>query len=527
MAFPDTTFVSKSTVITAPWLQAVNDRWVDEVSVRDFGAVGNGITDDTGAIQDALDTGKSVFFPEGTYRTTATLNVATVGQKVTGAGQRLTIISADSLTGAVIRFKRSYHQCSGLTITSGVARTAAAYTAGAHGILCEPDDLPVGAYLGNGYSLNLHFHSIEITQQPGDGLALTGSIFNGSSFNNFRIDTIKGHAVSLNRGVSRSNPSQFAVGLCEFGFFSIFKCGGHGFAFGSPADNIYESVMRVVVNNADCGSCATDAAVRYADSTFWFNSINGVYNSCYAKDTEIGIKLFGSHNRVNNLRTQTVDIPVYIGNMFSGGSERSRDNIVENTNCVFATDTVVVTENNVIETKVVNNSHKLITHLIDNVGIEPTFGYQGFLIKKESDQVINNTDVPTLISGLSYRLNPGAEYEFEVCLTHQAASGTPNLKISFSWAGEIVWFAQGNVYFDASNVLQVSLPITTAAASPLIIYSDNVVRTIVVRGYIKNNGATVIAFQPRFAQNVATATNTTIFAGLSYMKLTRMHLVAV
>jgi hypothetical protein len=37
------------------------------VNARSFGAVGDGTTDDTAAIQAAIDTGKSVFFPPGTY----------------------------------------------------------------------------------------------------------------------------------------------------------------------------------------------------------------------------------------------------------------------------------------------------------------------------------------------------------------------------------------------------------------------------------------------------------------------------
>lgn len=45
-------------------------------NVLDFGAVGNGVADDTTAIQAAIDSNAtSVFFPQGTYKITATLNV--------------------------------------------------------------------------------------------------------------------------------------------------------------------------------------------------------------------------------------------------------------------------------------------------------------------------------------------------------------------------------------------------------------------------------------------------------------------
>lgn len=56
------------------------------VSVKDFGAVGDGVTDDTTAIQDALDTGKAVYAPTGTYAISATLRLAADGQIFFGDG---------------------------------------------------------------------------------------------------------------------------------------------------------------------------------------------------------------------------------------------------------------------------------------------------------------------------------------------------------------------------------------------------------------------------------------------------------
>lgn len=50
----------------------------DVVSVRDFGATGDGTTDDSAAIVTASATGKYVFFPEGTYRIGTNISPASV-----------------------------------------------------------------------------------------------------------------------------------------------------------------------------------------------------------------------------------------------------------------------------------------------------------------------------------------------------------------------------------------------------------------------------------------------------------------
>lgn len=58
----------------------------DVVSVRDFGAVGDGATDDTSAFTAALATGKSVFVPAGTYKITSSLAISTAYQRLFGDG---------------------------------------------------------------------------------------------------------------------------------------------------------------------------------------------------------------------------------------------------------------------------------------------------------------------------------------------------------------------------------------------------------------------------------------------------------
>lgn len=71
--------------------RSVENKLKDTVSVKDFGAVGDGVADDTTALAAALATNKNVFIPEGIYLTTATVNVG-YGQMLCGAGQHKTTI---------------------------------------------------------------------------------------------------------------------------------------------------------------------------------------------------------------------------------------------------------------------------------------------------------------------------------------------------------------------------------------------------------------------------------------------------
>lgn len=51
-----------------------------------YGAKGNGVDDDTAAIQQALDTGKTVYLPRGAYRVTSTLLFKKSGSRFIGEG---------------------------------------------------------------------------------------------------------------------------------------------------------------------------------------------------------------------------------------------------------------------------------------------------------------------------------------------------------------------------------------------------------------------------------------------------------
>lgn len=66
--------------------RVLKNRFADVVNVKDFGAVGDGVTDDTNAIQAALNTGRSVHIPSGVYVCSSELYVINSGQRIVGDG---------------------------------------------------------------------------------------------------------------------------------------------------------------------------------------------------------------------------------------------------------------------------------------------------------------------------------------------------------------------------------------------------------------------------------------------------------
>jgi len=77
------------------------------VSIKDFGAVGDGVADDTQAIQDAVDAlaavnGGAVFIPTGTYKITDSIKVTSSKISIYGEGADASIIEALSCNGIEI-----------------------------------------------------------------------------------------------------------------------------------------------------------------------------------------------------------------------------------------------------------------------------------------------------------------------------------------------------------------------------------------------------------------------------------------
>lgn len=94
-----------------------------------YGATGNGTTDDTVAIQAAISAGEGiVWFPEGSYRTTAKLTVP-VGVSLWGPGASQSTIGIDHATAACLEYgvgaSGSYQEIRGLGLAALQANSGA------------------------------------------------------------------------------------------------------------------------------------------------------------------------------------------------------------------------------------------------------------------------------------------------------------------------------------------------------------------------------------------------------------------
>lgn len=103
----------------------------EHVSVKDFGAVGNGVADDTTAFNAALAVCTCVYVPAGTYKISGSIAMVLSGQSLIGEGRDVVTITSTSaslpnitLLGGVPGFR-----IEGMMIVKSVAGTA-----GGHGI---------------------------------------------------------------------------------------------------------------------------------------------------------------------------------------------------------------------------------------------------------------------------------------------------------------------------------------------------------------------------------------------------------
>ena len=142
---------------TGATARTVDAKLKDTVSVKDFGAVGDGTTDDTAAIQAALTASNNVSFPFGAYRITNTISI--IGNKYVEASNA--VLNKD-FNGVGLAFTggSSFNYITGTLSVVGVGSFAASTAApstnpSAHGITITNNRVIVdGSLISNNHQGN-------------------------------------------------------------------------------------------------------------------------------------------------------------------------------------------------------------------------------------------------------------------------------------------------------------------------------------------------------------------------------------
>ena len=140
-----TTNFTSGTVIASTWLNDVDDFVYNTVvNVREYGALGNGTTDDTTAIQAAITAaealvlnrftgpGVTVFFPNGTYLISSTLTITTSNIYLVGGSPGGSMLYAPSSTFDLVDFDGSALALYSVGMLNMKTYTPGNATAGAH-----------------------------------------------------------------------------------------------------------------------------------------------------------------------------------------------------------------------------------------------------------------------------------------------------------------------------------------------------------------------------------------------------------
>ena len=103
--------------------RSIDEKLTDIISVKDFGATGDGVTDDSGAIQAAINSAKSVYFPPGIYLVNTQVNLSQDRCKLWGVNGETIMLAAgnNAIFGANSAFSAAVVEISGFVFKGNVA----------------------------------------------------------------------------------------------------------------------------------------------------------------------------------------------------------------------------------------------------------------------------------------------------------------------------------------------------------------------------------------------------------------------
>jgi len=227
------------------------NRFADVVNVKDFGAVGDGVADDTAAIQAAINSlSGTIYFPDGVYVTSSTINLNNLAQQIIGSSRTSAIITASHMNGPVLTITAPRCTVNNIRIDSlsGSIRRAASPVG-----KTTPDATVAGVsnnhgimVLNTGVSQLTHIQikNVDVSAQPGCGI-YRGGVGSETIIESVSITSCGGHGILIDDG-SYGAGTIGRAGIGEISFCIIQDCWGHGIFFGGSF-----TVFRYTIKNCD------------------------------------------------------------------------------------------------------------------------------------------------------------------------------------------------------------------------------------------------------------------------------------
>lgn len=313
-------------------------RFADVGNVKDFGAVGDGSTDDTAAIEAALAVYESIYIPPGVYMLGSRLDVP-AGKKIVGAGFADTILRA-SATGY-----------NGMTVGSNCVLMDFTIDGGSHGgsysgILydgvsgCYTDRVCAKNWGADGFAITNAAHHNKF----GDIYATTngsrGVIIDPNSYSN-QIGSVDTRGSTNSGLLIGHNSYRNQVGLLICGNHQNSALWIHNAAYENQVDSViveapatgYENnsailfgwgALRNVIGQATVTGWrrgvqfkGDDADPTYTDADTAYNSIGTLYVTTDNGSSAAGVYLdanngyFAKYNRIGKLHVKSATYGIY------------------------------------------------------------------------------------------------------------------------------------------------------------------------------------------------------------------------
>jgi hypothetical protein len=297
----------------------------ESVSVMDFGATGDGTTNDTAAIQAALNASTIVYFPQGTYLTGAL--TLSQNQKIYGFGATL---SYSATTGTLLQCYNSsnplqtsnYSEVSGFillgsqTLTSGSIGLDAGVSARLilRDVRCENFDVGFkifGAQFGSAYSIKAYACNVGLYLKPTPtgGGSNSWSFYDYQGIGNFIAAVLTNNTSAFpNHSIYFRNPSllgNVGVSFASFNCVNITMDGGapeannaslSSYTFDGltiPACSMYVYNTQLNITNFYCGEALVTPFLKAENNSFvslyGFSGYGATQGTLFTADSTSGV----------------------------------------------------------------------------------------------------------------------------------------------------------------------------------------------------------------------------------------------